>query len=320
MKIAILTTSYPSRPGDAAGHFVETEARTLAAAGHDVTVIAPGRAAAGSRERVERLPDFGLFGFPGAVSRLRERPVRALGALRFALAASRTLRKLGPFDRVVAHWLVPSAWPVSLAVRAPLEVVAHGSDVALLLALPRVARVGIVRALLRRGARFRFVSAELRERLADATLPELRDASQVAPCPIDLADTPPRELARIALSIGAEQRLVVIMARLVPGKRVGVALSAASLLPGAEVVVVGDGPEREALARSFPSARFAGQLARPEALTWLAAADLLITASRIEGAPTVVREARQLGVPVVAAAAGDLEGWAKSDPELTVVP
>ncbi len=319
MKVAILTTSYPSRPGDAAGHFVETEARAFAAAGHDVTVIAPGRAVAGAVDFVQRLPDLGLFGFPGAVSRLRERPIRALGALRFAFGASRTLRRLGPFDHVVAHWLVPNAWPVALASRAPLEVVAHGSDVGLLLKLPRALRLLIVRALLARGARFRFVSADLRDRLAAGTVPELLDASHVAPSPIDTLGTPDRGGARSKLGIGAEQRLVVIVGRLVPGKRVSVGLAAAALLPDAELVVVGDGPERAALARAFPRARFVGQLPRPETLTWIAAADLLLTASRDEGAPTVVREARMLGVPVVAAPSGDLDVWAATDTGLTVV-
>lgn len=65
---------------------------------------------------------------------------------------------------------------------------------------------------------------------------------------------------------------------------------------------------------------FLGQLPRNETLKWIGAADALVSASRHEGAPTVVREARALGVPVVAAAAGDLLEWAKSDPGLHVVP
>jgi len=40
--------------------------------------------------------------------------------------------------------------------------------------------------------------------------------------------------------------------------------------------------------------------------------------SRTEGAPTVVREARALGVPVVACLAGDLEAWAANDPGIAI--
>jgi glycosyltransferase involved in cell wall biosynthesis len=66
--------------------------------------------------------------------------------------------------------------------------------------------------------------------------------------------------------------------------------------------------------------RFLGQLGRSQTLTWIAAADLVLTASLDEGAPTVVREARALGTPVVARAAGDLVEWARRDPGLVVLP
>ncbi|HEX3855482.1 MAG TPA: glycosyltransferase, partial [Polyangiaceae bacterium] len=84
-------------------------------------------------------------------------------------------------------------------------------------------------------------------------------------------------------------------------------------------VVVGDGPELETLRREFPAAHFTGRVARPEALTYIAAADVLASASAEEGAPSVVREARALGVKVVAVAAGDLAQWAKTDPGLLLV-
>lgn len=318
-RVAIVTTSYPTGEGDAAGHFVETEARAMAAHGHDVTVIAPGRGLGIGEPRVEWLADSGLFGFPGALERLRESPRRALGALRFMLGARRSLRRMGPFDRVVAHWLVPNAWPVALATTAPLEVVAHGSDVTLLLKLPRSVRTAIVGALLRRGARFRFVSADLRDRLAQATLPALLQVSRVEPCAIDVSAAPTRPRARRRLGIAADERLIVIASRLIRDKRVDVALRAAELLPAATLVVVGDGPERLILQAGFPEARFVGQRPRTEALAWIAAADLVLSASRNEGAPTVIREARALGVPVVAAPSGDLLAWSESDPGLRVV-
>ncbi len=318
-RVAILTTSYPTKEGEAAGHFVETEARALAARGHDVTVIAPGRGVGIGEPHVEWLPDSGLFGFPGALARLRQSPRRALGALRFVIGARRSLRDRGPFDRVVAHWLVPSAWPVALASSAPLEVVAHGSDVALLLRLPRGMRTGIIRTLIRRGAHFRFVSAELRHRLARATLEELYDVSRVEPCAINVSAAPTRHRARRRLGVAPGERLIVIASRLIREKRVDVALRAAELLPRATLVVVGDGPERAVLQAEFPRVRFTGERSRPEALTWIAAADMVLSASRDEGAPTVIREARALGVPVVAAPCGDLHAWAESDPDLAVI-
>ena len=56
-----------------------------------------------------------------------------------------------------------------------------------------------------------------------------------------------------------------------------------------------------------------------EALTWIAAADVLLSASRSEGAPSVVREARALGVPVAAARVGDLPAWAQADAGLFLI-
>ena len=64
----------------------------------------------------------------------------------------------------------------------------------------------------------------------------------------------------------------------------------------------------------------AGRVPRDVALAWIAAADVLLSASRDEGAPSVVREARTLGTRVVAVAAGDLREWSRFDPGLTVIP
>ena len=51
----------------------------------------------------------------------------------------------------------------------------------------------------------------------------------------------------------------------------------------------------------------------------MAAADYLVSASQLEGASTVVREARALGVRVIATRSGDLGDWAQSDPGIEVV-
>jgi glycosyltransferase involved in cell wall biosynthesis len=111
----------------------------------------------------------------------------------------------------------------------------------------------------------------------------------------------------------------VIIARLVPGKRVDVALEACRRVAHLHAIVIGDGPERAALAQRFPAARFIGQVTRPVALTYLSAADVLVSASLLEGAPTVVREARALGTPVVCLPAGDVARWAETDAGIHVV-
>lgn len=117
MRIAVITTSYPAHPGDAAGHFVESEVRELIARGHDVTVITPrvGDATHGLDGAVVRRIEAGtLFGWPGARARLAAAPWRALGGARFVLGARRELEALERVDRVIAHWILPSAFPIAL--------------------------------------------------------------------------------------------------------------------------------------------------------------------------------------------------------------
>jgi len=315
LKVAVVTTSYPSAPGDAAGNFVEAEARALAAQGHEVHVFSPF-----ARKHDEpglhhvQVRGSGLFGWPGALERLKQAPWRAPAALAFAASVQSALTRRAPWDAVIAHWIVPSAWPSALG-HAPLTVVAHGSDVRLLGALPRSVSRRILRQLVNQGASFRCVSEELRRDLVELC-PEVRARASVAPCALSLASAPTRERARSVL--GVRSRLVVFVGRVVAGKRLDVGLGAAALLPDVDVVVVGDGPALSELRQRHPEVRFVGKLTHADALAWIAAADLLISTSLDEGSPTAVREAIALGVDVVACPSGDLSAWARNEPRLWV--
>jgi teichuronic acid biosynthesis glycosyltransferase TuaC len=324
VRIAIITTSYPAFAGDPSGHFVEREATDLSALGHEVHVVAPGQRDAvvqiARAPGVHRIVAGEAFGWPGALQRIRQRPLRSIAVFGFAWRAQRVLRGLGQLDRIIAHWILPSAWPIACYSRAAsrLEVVVHGSDARLLLKLPAALRKHIFATLLERGAHFRFVASELRELLV-SDCSNLRESSSVRASPLDLSVAPERNTARRALGIGSGERVALVIGRLIPQKRMEIALSAALLLPRARVVVVGDGPERTRLARRFPQAQFIGLVPREQALTWLAAADVVCNASRHEGAPTALREARGLDVPVVAAPCGDLRQQATRDPGIWLV-
>jgi glycosyltransferase involved in cell wall biosynthesis len=314
----VVTTSYPASPDDASGHFVAAEVAELRALGRRVTVIAPRVGDDRAPERdVLRLPAGDAFGWPGVLARLSERPTRAFGVLRFVLAARRELARMGDAERIVAHFVVPSAWPISTERGARLEVVAHGSDVRLLERLPRPLRRLIARRLA--GAEIRCASDELRRRLERALAPFAPARCSVVPPALALPRTKTHAEARAKLGVEREVRLFVVAGRLVPSKRVEVALSALRLVPRALAVIVGDGPERARLERLFPEARFTGRLSRERTLDWLSAADAVVTASELEGAPSVVREARALGTPVVARSAGDLVAWGRRDPNLFVL-
>jgi glycosyltransferase involved in cell wall biosynthesis len=116
--------------------------------------------------------------------------------------------------------------------------------------------------------------------------------------------------------------LATVVGRLVPGKRVDLAIEAVTKLRGlVHLRVIGDGPESAHLAAMAPSSvvSFSGRIPRQEALAWISASDVLIHPSRDEAAPCVVREARLLNTPVVACDCGDLSDWAKSDGGITIV-
>lgn len=334
MRIVVLTTSFPRSAEDPSGHFVWSSARRLLAGGNEVHVIAPGgglweppRQESGLV--VHRAGGGALFAWPGAIARAAEAPWRVLSAGAFATGALARLGRIGPVDQAIAHWIVPSAFPLLLGVRAPLEVVAHGADVRLLLRGPRVARERVVRALLDRGARFTFSAGALLEALAGsiggALAAALLRAARVEPPAIDVPDVAARAAAiRAELSLAHGERALVTVGRLIATKRVELALAAARELAGAaRLFVIGDGPERASLARRAAElgarASFLGALPRREALAWVAAADGLVHPSAVEAAPTVIREARALGVPVVACDAGDVLAWARDDAEIQVV-
>jgi glycosyltransferase involved in cell wall biosynthesis len=112
-----------------------------------------------------------------------------------------------------------------------------------------------------------------------------------------------------------------VCGRLVASKRIDRAIREAARR-NVDLTVVGDGPMRgelEILAASVhPRARFVGHLPREEALALIARAHKLVHLSDAEGAPTVIREARALGVPVLATPVGDVPLWAEEDPGIEI--
>jgi glycosyltransferase involved in cell wall biosynthesis len=261
------------------------------------------------------------------VERVRRNPWRVLAAGQFVLSAVRWLRRAPQPERVVAHFLLPCGVPIATrglgARRAELEIVVHGSDARLFAQFP--GGHGLVgEELVRARASLRFVSTEL-SRLVLGCLPAaqreaLARRSRIEPAAIDVEGVPARGAARAALGIEPNGKVAVIVARLVPGKRVDVALAACARVKQLRTVVLGDGPELADLLARFPTAHFVGHVERHLALAYISAADVLVSASLAEGAPTVVREARALGTPVVCLEAGDLRRWAESDPGLSVIP
>src|SRR5262249_14551684 len=140
-------------------------------------------------------------------------------------------------------------------VRAPLDVVAHGADVRLLLHLPRDTRERVLGLLLGREARFTFSAAALLDALERSVHPDLAARlaarAHVDPPPIVVPRAGDAAAGlRASLGLAAGERLAATVCRLIAGKRVDLAIDAIRSLPGrVRLVVVGDGPERTSLAR-----------------------------------------------------------------------
>ena len=130
MKVAVLTTSYPRFPGDAAGRFVADAVEHVRRAGVDVAVIGP-----------EQFRHFGLAYGHGVVGNLRRRPWLALLVPALLASFVRTARRVDA-DLLHAHWL-PAGW-VAARTGKPYVVQVWGTDVELARRAPWLAR-GVLR-------------------------------------------------------------------------------------------------------------------------------------------------------------------------------
>ncbi|HEV2816413.1 MAG TPA: glycosyltransferase [Allosphingosinicella sp.] len=195
--------------------------------------------------------------------------------------------------------------PLARALGVPLVTSLRGYDVTRSdAALLRSGRLGSIRYALgksrlqREGALFLAVSDALRRRAIARGFPEERTLTHHNG--VDLDRFRPGEEPR-------EPGLILHVGRLVEKKGTKVLIEALAGLPGARLVVIGDGPLRGALERrAGPAVQFLGALPALEVARWmrraavLAAPSLTAADGDAEGLPNVVVEAAASGLPVVA--------------------
>ncbi len=119
---------------------------------------------------------------------------------------------------------------------------------------------------------------------------------------VDLTNFNPRHLHE-ALRTSWNCRLAVLaVGRLQSAKNVGALIpihDALLTIPGARLVIAGDGPERMALSAAMPQALFLGEISAAALPAIYASADLFVFPSRIDSFGLVVAEALASGLPVI---------------------
>jgi glycosyltransferase involved in cell wall biosynthesis len=288
-----------SLDGGGAERYVTDLAVALAARGHGVTVAC----ATGG---VLRAP-LDAAGVP--VVELVGRRVKRRVSTRFAAALRRLVRDHAP-DVVHAH-IYASEAAAALATwgtEVPLVVTEHTEA-----PWRGPGARAVSRWLYGRADHVVAVSAAIRTQLVDDfAVPGDRVThvvNAVTPLPRATgADGPP-------LPVRARgRRLVGRVSRLAPEKGIDVFLRAAAQLaardPAVHFLVVGDGPERARLEALAGALGVAGRVDflgfREDARVVIAELDVLAVTSLSDGAPLVVLEAMEAGVPVVASAVGGL--------------
>ena len=348
--VVMVTTSYPRFPGDSVGTFMEPIAKSIAARGHDVHVVAPWHplVTRGRHEdgvvfhfyKYAPLPALNVFGY--AASLRADVSLRAATYLAAPLALTqgwRIARKIARRHRATVmhgHWVIPGGITAALAAPAlPLVVSLHGSDV----------YVAETFAPARTAARIAFGRAGAITACSDdlacraVTLGADPARVEVVPYGVDVdrfrPDTGIRLARRTQTGVDPEATLIFTAGRLVKKKGFEYLIDAVGAIAATRPVILAIGGEgdlgselRERASRTGrPEAiRFLGTLNQSEVAEYLAAADVVVVpsvrddAGTVDGLPNIVLEALASGTPLVTTAAGGIGSVVADGKTALVVP
>jgi len=318
LRVLTLSTLYPDSGRPSFGVFVERQTLALAARpGVEVEVVAPvglplwplslhphyrGRAGLPALEGRQGLavhrPRFRIW--PGS---------GGAGAARSLATAVLPLARALRFDVIDSQFFWPdgvAAMHLAEALGVPFSIKARGSDIHFWGRRPAVAEQML--AASRSAGGMLAVSSALKADMAAMGMPAER--IRVHHTGIDLERFRPAGREPAKLRLGAEGPLIVAPGNLVPLKGHRLAVEALAGLPGATLLIAGEGPERPALEALIarlglgPRARLLGSVAPAEMPGLLAAADLMLLPSEREGLANVWIEALACGTPILIADVG----------------
>jgi glycosyltransferase involved in cell wall biosynthesis len=348
--VVMVTSSYPRFPGDSVGTFMEPIAKSIAARGHDVHVVAPWHPLVRRPHQEDGvsfhfykyapLRSLNVFGYAAAMRSDVSLRAAAYLAAPLALAQGwRIARKIARRHRATimhGHWVVPGGVTAAFAAPGiPLVVSLHGSDVyvAEKFAPARAA----ARAAFARAAVVTACSADLARRAIALGADPAR--VEVVPYGVDVnrfrPDAASRNARRRTIGVAPDALLIFTAGRLVRKKGFEYLIDAMPAIVttrNAVLAVGGEGDldaelrqraERAGIAKSV---RFLGNLSQDDVASYLAAADVVVVpsvrddAGNVDGLPNVVMEALASGTPLVTTGAGGIGAVVSHERTALVVP
>ena len=334
--VVMVTSSYPRFPGDSVGTFMEPIAKSVAARGHEVHIVAPWHplVARPAHEdgvffhfyKYAPLRRLNVFGYSAAlradVSLRGAAYVAAPLALVAGWRAARKVARARGATIMHGHWVIPGGAVADAARRdLPLVVSLHGSDVYV---AEKIAPAGrVARHVLQRAGAITACSADLgRRAVALGAHPE---RLEVVPYGVDTDRFRPdpllRAKRRASLGIPAGAPLVFAAGRLVRKKGFEYLIDAIGSLPredGLIFAIAGSGDldgelrQRAAAAGAADRVRFLGNLSQDDVAGWLATADIVAVPSvrddsgNVDGLPNIVLETMASATPIVTTSAGGI--------------
>lgn len=317
-KILVVTTSFPTRPGDFSGLFIYELSKRLTNS-FNLVVLAPHCQGAKIEESWSGLTVYRFRYFwprqwqklcyqSGILANLRKNKLLLL-TVPFLLISqflkTIALIRKEKIDLIQAHWFFPSGLVAGLAgkiCRKPLIITAHGSDI---FALKGWFWDEIKKFIIFLADRVSVVSPEIGKKLAKLGTEKVF----ITPMGVDVSVFKPREKQE-----KKNQTNLLFVGRLSAAKGINYLIKALLEIikefPETNLVIIGAGQEKkefEILADELDlkqKVNFLGGIANQELPKYYQKADVFVLPSLTEGTPVSVLEAMSSGCPVVATKVG----------------